>query len=242
MVRAPLPGKQAGADTGVRGRIRLDLDGAGRIADGPERAADRHQREDRDEDPELRLDQGGDDGEDRGPLRSIAPQFSQGEQQEDDAHRIDLAPDDAVEPADRVHDGDECRAERHAAPATQLQDHRPDQPADGQISDDRRDLDEVADATRDTSDDADQPQDVEIAGRVVVEEISLVETGWAVRREVVRPEPERAQIHAESGPRQQVCDDGSKGETEREDHEDRADGSLRPGQPRRRSCALLGRT
>ena len=240
VVRAALPGEETGPDALERGRLGLDRDH--RIADGPEGAADRHQREDRDEDPELRLDQGGDHREDRGPFGSIAPQCSQREQQEDDAHRIDLAPDDAVEPADGVHDGDECSAERQTAAATQLQDHRPHQPADGQIGEDRRDLDEVADAAHDASDDADQPQDVQVAGRVVVEEISLVEARWAVRREVVRPEPERAQIHSESRPRQQVCDDESKGETEGEDHEDRADGSLRPGQPRRRSCALLGPT
>ena len=199
MVRPTLPGKEPGADAG-RGRGRLD--GGARIAHGPERAADRHQREDRDEDPKLGLDQCGDDGEDRGPLRSIAPDFSQGKQHEDDAHRVDLAPDDTVKPADRVHDGDERGAQRQAAAAAQLQDHRPDQPADGQIGNDRRDLDEIADATGDAPDDADQPEDVQIAGRVVVEEIALVEARRTVRREVVRPESERAKIHAEAGPRQ----------------------------------------
>ena len=60
--------------------------------------------------------------------------------------------------------------------------------------------------------------------------------------EVVRPEPERAEVDLEPGAREQVCDDEAEGEPEREDHQDRADGSLRPGRPRRRSCASLGPT
>ena len=80
------------------------------------------------------------------PARPVPPQLAQAEQHEDDAERVDLAPDDAVEPADRVHDRDEGRREGDPLPATQLADHRPRQRADGEVRDDRRDLDQL-DAT-----------------------------------------------------------------------------------------------
>jgi hypothetical protein len=89
-------------------------------------------------------------------------------------------------------------------------------------------------------DEAQHPQHVEVAGGVVVEEVALVEAVQALAGEVARPGLERAQIHPETGSGEEVCDDESEGKTEREDHEDRADGSLRPGHPRRRSCASLG--
>ena len=84
------------------------------------------------------------DREDRRPLRVVAPQLAQAEQQEDDADRVDLAPDDAVEPGDRVDDRDErARSRATLAPAAELEDHRPDEPADGQVGEDRRDLDQL---------------------------------------------------------------------------------------------------
>ena len=89
-------------------------------------------------------------------------------------------------------------------------------------------------------DDPDEPQDVEVAGGVVVEERAVVEAPRAVLGEVGRPELERSAVDVETGAGQELCDDESKDETEREHHEDRADGSLRPGRPRRRSCASLG--
>ena len=245
MVRAALPGQESGAEAGrarcVGGRGRLRRVVRRRLADRPERAADRDHGEDRDEDPELRLDQRGDDREDRGPLRAVAPQLAQAEQEEDDADRVDLAPDDAVEPADRVDDGDERRREREAVrpPSSRIIDQTSQPMArSARIG---RDLDQVdADAAERLPDDAEHPQHVQVAGRVVVEEVALVEAHGPVRGEVARPEPERAEVHPEAGSGEEVCDDEAEGETEREDHEDRADGSLRPGQPRRRSCASLG--
>ena len=59
----------------------------------PERSADRDDGHDRDEDRELRLDQGGDDREDRRPLGLVAPQLAEAEEQEHDAERVDLAPE-----------------------------------------------------------------------------------------------------------------------------------------------------
>ena len=226
-----------GGSSAVVGRVGRLV----RVGDRPERPADRDQRKDRDEDPELRLDQRGDDREDRRPLRVVAPQLAQAEQQEDHADRIDLAPDDAVEPADRVDDRDERGDEGDAAPPAELEDHRPDEPADGQVGEDRRHLDQGdADPADRLSDEPEHPQDVQIARGVVVEEVALVEAVQALAGEVDRPRAERPEVHAEAGSGEEVCDDEAEGKTEREDHEDRADGSLRPGYPRRRSCASLG--
>ena len=209
-------------------------------ASRPDGAPDRHDRDERDEDPELRLDDGRDDRVDRGPLRAVAPQLAQAQQEEDDPERVDLAPHDAVEPADRVHDRDEGARKREPAPAAELEDHRVDEPADGEVGDDRRDLDEVADAAERLADDPHQPQDVQVAGRVVVEEVAAVEAPRPLVGQVGGPVPERGQVDAETGSRQQVCDDEAEGEPEREDDHDRADGSAHPGRPRRRSRASLG--
>ena len=206
----------------------------------PERVPDRHDRDQRDQDAELGLDERRDDRVDGRALGPAAPQLSQAQQQEHDTERVDLAPDDAVEPADRVGDRDERGRERETAPAAELEHHRMDQPADGEVGDERRDLDQVADAANDLPDEPDEPQDVQVAGRVVVEEVPLVEPPRAMVGEIGRPEPERAQVDAEAGSGEQVCDDEAEGEPEREDDHDRADGPAHPGRRRRRSCASLG--
>ena len=83
---------------------RQDADrvpGAFRVAEAagrPERPPDRDHRHERDEDPELRLDDRRDDRVDRGALWSVAPQLAQPEQDEDHTERVRLAPHDAVEP------------------------------------------------------------------------------------------------------------------------------------------------
>ena len=88
-------------------------------------------------------------------------------------------------------------------------------------------------------DEPEHPQDVQIARCVVVEEGALVEAVQPLAREVGRPRAERTKITPKPAG-EEVCDDEAEGKTEREDHEDRADGSLRPGHPRRRSRASLG--
>ena len=173
-------------------RIRIGMPGPVRVALAavrPERPPDRDDRDERHEDPELRLDHRGDDRVDRRALRPVAPELAQPEEQEHDAERVDLAPDDAVEPADRVEDREQRPAEREAPAAAELEDHRVDELADGEVGEDRRDLDEVADATgRAWPTMPDEPQHVHVAGHVVVEEVAVVEAPRPVRREVVRPE------------------------------------------------------
>ena len=243
MVCAPLPGPDAGEPAVVRGTGRRDFVRVEDIValDRPECPPDRHRGQDRDQDAELGLDQRGHHRVDGRSLRMVAPQLAQPEEKEHHTDGVDLAPDHAVEPADRVDDGDECGDQRDLSAAAELEDHRPGQPADGQVGEDRRHLDEAdADPADDLPGQSEHPQDVQIARGVVVEEIALVEAVQALAGEIRRPGAEGAEIHPETGSGKEVCDDESEGKTEREDHEDRADGSLRPGHPRRRSCASLG--
>ena len=106
------------------------------------------------------------------------------EQQEHDAERVDLAPDHAVEPGDRVDDDERGADQRRPLAAAELPDHRPDEPAEREVGEDRRDLDQVADAAAEPAcaDDARRATGLQVAGRVVVEERPLVEAVEAVRR------------------------------------------------------------
>ena len=89
------------------------------------------------------------DREDRRPLGAVAPQLAQAEQQEDHPERVDLAPDRAVEPGDRV-DEDEDRAEQRGPASTRRARRTIDQTsqASDDVGQDRRQLDQVADARR----------------------------------------------------------------------------------------------
>ncbi len=204
-------------------------------------ASQENGEEDRDEDAELRLDDGRDDGVRGRPLGPVAPQLPQAEQEEDEADGVDLAPDDAVEPGDRDEEVEGRPDERGPAPAAELEDHRPDEPADREIGQHRGDLDEL-ESRQEMLERADEPQQVQVARRVVVEEVPLVEAPRAVRREVVRPEPEGVEVHAESGARQDVCDDEPEGEPEREKDQDRAGRVPRAGGPHRGCAAPIGLT
>jgi hypothetical protein len=90
--------------------LRLVAVAAGR----PQRPPDDDERDDRHEDRELWLHQRGRDREDRGPLGPVLPQLAHGEQQEHRPERVDLAPDDRVEPGDRVDQHDDRRQPRPA--------------------------------------------------------------------------------------------------------------------------------
>src|SRR3954453_4726146 len=206
----------------------------------PQGAPDRDDGDERDEDTELGLDDRGDDRVDRRPLGPSPPQLSQSEHQEDDAERVHLAPYDAVEPADRVQHRDGCGGESEAVAPTELADHRPREVADGEVGQDRRHLDQVADAPAGAPDGAAEPQHVQVTRRVVVEEVATVEAAQTLIGEVRRPEPEGVEVDLEAGTRQKADEDEAEEEADDEDHEDGAHGSLPPGQRRRRSCASLG--
>ena len=167
------------------------LDGAVGIGlDRPERPTDRHDGDQWHEDAQLGLHQRSDDREDGRALGLVAPQRAQGEQHEDDPDRVDLPPHDIVEPEHRVDDHDHGPEQRDSLASPKLADHRPDEVPDRQVGEDGRDLDEVADAAERIADGSDQPQDVQVSGRVVVEEVALVEAVEPVVGEVVGPESE----------------------------------------------------
>src|SRR6476659_1972839 len=93
---------------------------------------------------------------------------------------------------------------RTATAAAALTDHRPGEVADDEVGQDRRHLDQVADATDRVPDDPDEPQDVEVAGRVVMEEVAVVEAARAMIGEVPRPEPEGVEVDLEAGSRKEA--------------------------------------
>jgi hypothetical protein len=208
----------------------------------PEGAADRDHRDDGHEDAELRLDDGGHHGQHGRTLGTVAPQLAKREQEEHNADRVDLAPHDRVEPGDRVQDDEPAADERRPTPGAELAGHRPHEPAQDDVGDDRGQLDEVAHVARqDLVEQPDAPQDIEIARRVVVEEVALVEPEGSVLGEVRRPEAERLEVDLETGAGKRLCQNEANGEPEREDDEDRAGGVSRPGRPLRRLRAPFGR-
>ena len=191
-----LPGQEPPEEAGSRldgVRRRIVAVPAGR----PQGPADRDDRDERHEDAELRLDDRRDHREDRGPLRAVAPQLAQTEQQEYHAERVDLAPHGAVEPADRVEDEEQGREQRHRLARAELAGHRPGEVADRRIGQDRRQLDQVADAAQPRSDRADEPQDVHVA-RGVVDEPALVERSRTLGRQAARPPLERDDVGPEA--------------------------------------------
>jgi len=110
-------------------------------------------------------------------------------------------------------------------PQRALSNHRPDEVPKAHVREDRRDLDQVADATaEELSDLADHPQHVQVAGRVVVEEGPVVEAAKALAGEILGPVPERPDVDAEAGIGQEVCDDEAEGEPQDQEDEDSARG------------------
>ncbi len=181
-------------------------------------AANDHDRRERDQDPELGLDDRRDRGQDRGPLGPPPPELADGEHQEEGAHRIDLGPDRAVEPGDRHEQEDPGRRDRGAPPGPQLRRQGEDGQGEGQIGEDRRQLEELVDGdARRLGDEAEPPEDIQVAGRVVDEHAAVVEAPRAIPGKLHRPATEAPQVNLEPGAGQQnVCDDEPKGEAERE--------------------------
>ena len=76
----------------------------------------------------------------------------------------------------------------------------------------------------DVADQADEPQGVQVAGRVVGEEAAVVEAVRALGREVVGPEPEQVQVAVEARSAESfdpVCHDQPDDESDEQDRQDR---------------------
>ena len=138
------------------GRLRRGLGAESAL--GPQHPADRDEGDDRDEDRQLRLHQRRDDREDRGPLAARLPQLPDRQQQEHRPEAVDLAPDHRVEPGDRVHDHHRAGDRRPPLADAEVAGHPVDDVAERDVGEDRRQLDQVADAAEELADDAHQPQ------------------------------------------------------------------------------------
>ncbi len=175
-------------------RLRVEARFVGPMS--PDRPHDDDRSDDRDDDPQLRLRDRGDRAPDRRPLGLVAPDRAQGQEDEDEPDRVDLAPDDAVEPGDRDEQHERGAEERPPVVAAQLADHREDEGGADQVGDDGGQLDQVTQAAESLADIAHRPQDIQVAGGVVVEERPIVEAERAVLGKVAGPEPERVQVDA----------------------------------------------
>ena len=83
------------------------------------------------------------------------PELAHAEQQEHHAERVDLAPDDAVEPGDRVEDEDRRADQGPALRRAEIEDEPIDQLADREVGQDRRQLHQVRERPRPDRLDAD---------------------------------------------------------------------------------------
>ena len=107
-------------------------------------AAEDEDRCERDQDPELGLDDRGHRREERRALVPPLPQLPHGEQQDERPDRIDLGPDRAVEPGDRHEQHDRGRDERRPAPRPEVRGEQEDGHREPQVGEDRRQLQQGA--------------------------------------------------------------------------------------------------
>ena len=186
---------------------------------------DDHDGREGDQDPELRLDDRGDRRQDRGALRLPAPQLAHGEHEEERAEGIDLGPDGAVEPGDRDEQEHAGRRDGAATARPELGGQGEDRQGQGQVGEDRRQLEEAVDRDPERlRDEPEAPQDVQVAGRVVDEDRAVVEAPRPVLGELHGPPAEAREVDLEPGAGQKdVCDDESKGEAERKKDAERDD-------------------
>ena len=161
-----------------------------------EMALDADDGNDRNQEGELELHEECDDGADGRRLGPAAGEEVDRREQDQRADRVDLAPhrrveDGAgVEEVDRRHgERGSVDADREAHPVDQLTAPAPDdheeEPGDGDIGEDPRNLHQPAgdvdpdDRRKRRPDLAEQPEDVEIAGRIIGEVVGCVELGWS---------------------------------------------------------------
>ena len=188
---------------------------------GDEVAPDDQDRRQRDQDPELGLDDRRHGREQGGALVAPAPQVTDGEEQDQRPDGVDLRPDRAVEPGDRHEQDQRGRRERRAATGSEVRGELEDGDREPQVGQDRGQLQEIArpgaGPAQGLRNEAQSPQDVQVAGRVVDEDRAVVDPVRPVPGELHRPAVERGDVDLESRPGQEdVCDDEPKDEAERE--------------------------
>ncbi len=140
-------------------------------------------------DPELRFDQRGNHGCHSGTFRVAAHQRTDAEQDDEGTHGIGLTPHGRVVPGDRVEQvqrgGDQSQARRVGALGGPAPDQPVEQRGDEDVEYDRTQLEQVRARIVGPQQEGEQvtpqPQDVQVAGRVVGEESLGVE--------LARPQP-----------------------------------------------------
>ena len=193
-------------------------------------AAEDQDRGQGNQDPELGLDDRGDRRQERRSLVPATPQVADREQQHERADRVDLGPHRAVEPGDR-HEQDGRGGGQRGSPArAQVRGEQEDRHREPQVGHDRGQLQQGArgraDPAEELGDQPEAPQDVQVPGRVVDEDRSVVDAERPVPGELHRPAVEQRDVDLEPGPGQEdVCDDEPEGEAEREKDAER-DGNV----------------
>jgi hypothetical protein len=159
----------------------------------PLESDDRH---DRHEEGELELHEQREHGAERGGLGPPASEEIDRPDQEEGADRVHLAPDRRVKDDTGVEEvegrrGDAQRLRGHPQVRARAELGSPaprdgeEEPRDPDVGEDARDLHQAArrvlpdDRRQHRPDGAEQPQDVEIARRVVAEVAVFVEVGWS---------------------------------------------------------------
>ena len=194
------------ADDGGRAQTRRDgrqnARGIGPAFARRERPAEDDEADKDAENAELDLGQRGNDGKHRGELAAIPQQRSQTEKHEERADDVRLAPDRAVEPGDGIEQDDRGRAHRPPPRRTQLLRHHEDDTGQGQVREDRDQLDRLTDATERRDEQAQDPQEEQVDGGIVQEAGLVVEPHRALRDELAAPSLERSEVGREARPRQ----------------------------------------
>ena len=113
------------------------LAGAGQLAPDDQDGGER------DEDPELRLDDRRDRCQDRSGNVVAPPETPDGEEEDERPHRIDLGPDRAVDPGDRYRHHESGRKERPPPAPAEIRDQDEDHHRETRVGEHRRDLQEV---------------------------------------------------------------------------------------------------
>ena len=194
-----------------------------------------HQGHDRDQECVLELHQQADDGAQAGGLGPAARQGVKGPHDDQRPDRVDLAPDRAVEDGDRVEEVDPGRhqPQRLAAPYPPAEPEAPVEEAaavgeqevrHADVGQDAGDLHQAGGGVladqrgQGVANDTQQPQDVQVAGRIVGEVAGLVEFARPETCQPLAPGGEVADVDPESALRQQDAgDQDPQQQTEDED-------------------------
>ncbi len=220
------------------------------VASQQHHGQDRHQ-----DDAVLWLGQAGQDGHRGGRLGVAVDEQGNGRQGQQGPECIDLAPDRRVVPGHWIEEieggGHEGQGRSPGTIAEPAQGQDVEQPATGDVGQDRRDLEQrrgrldpgAAGSAQDLAQAADEPEHVHVCRWVVRQARLGVEAAGAEFDHAQGPGRERAEVRFEAGLGQQdVCDDEAEGQRGQEQDRQGRDGRRRRDRACRRSEAPIGCT